>query len=139
VYLAAGLISLVRIGLPRLRLRVDGAVLRQTHRSLHVCNMRTYGKGWAMAPAAHHQSGLLHYQARKRGDLVSFLLHILAAARCRPAPAFVSTYGGGAPLRMEADRPVPVQIDGDDAGDATRLELRIRPAAALMVAPAGKQ
>jgi len=136
VYVTAGLIAFVRIGLPRLRLWVDGAFLSQAHRSLHVCNMRTYSKGWAMAPAAHHQSGLFHYQARKRGDLVSFILHLLAAARRRPAPGFVSTYGGGAPLRMEANRPVPVQIDGDDAGDATQLELRILPAAALIVAPA---
>jgi len=135
VYVVAGLLAACRVGLGRLRLLADGTEAARRYCAAIVCNFRTYGKGWTMAPDASFQSGRLHHQARFRGFAPFVVLQVLAAMRGRRAPRFVSDYGDGEVVRIESERPMPMQIDGDFRGYVTELDLEVRPGAVRILAP----
>ena len=135
-YFAAGLAALEIRRPSQLDVRVDGAGLPRRYCAALVSNYRCYGKGWAMAPDARFDSGLLHYQMRKRFGFPFVALQLIAAMRRRPVPAFVSDLGTGRRVTIRADRPFPVHADGDFRGYYRELELRIEPAAASILAPA---
>jgi diacylglycerol kinase family enzyme len=97
--------------------------------------VRTYAKGWSVTPRAHHESGKLDYQGRKRALFPWVVWHLCAAAVRKHTPAFISDYGTGARIVLEAEEPVPVQVDGDFRGFEKRLELGVLPAAVKIVAP----
>ena len=135
VYAAAGLLAALRPGLRRIRLHVDGVAQETAYCAAYFCNLRTYGKGMAMAPDAHATSGLIHYQARKRWSLPFLAWHLWAALRGRRSPRFLSDYGCATRIEVRADVPVPVEIDGDYCGSMRSLELRVEPRAVRILAP----
>ena len=135
VYFIAGVLAVFRLHPRQLRLAVDARQRSQLFRAALVCNTRTYGKGWSMAPRASASSGQLEVQARKRSLLPWLLWHLLAAMFSRASPRFISGYFNAASVKIEAERAFPVQIDGDDRGDATHLELSLRSSPALIVVP----
>lgn len=136
LYFVVGSAAFLRIRPPHLRLTVDGGTLESTFPAALLCNLRTYAKHWAMAPDAHCQSGQLHYQARKRSLLPFMIWHLGAAALGEKSPAFISDYGAGSKLVVEAEKPLPVQVDGDFRGYLTRIELEIHPSAIEILTPA---
>jgi diacylglycerol kinase family enzyme len=89
----------------------------------------------AMAPSAHPDSGLVHYQARKRWALPFLAWHLICAQLQREVPRFISDYGAANRVAVEGDQPFPVQIDGDYWGQVRGLEVEILPAAARIIAP----
>lgn len=138
LYVVAGLWAFARDrgrGASRLLVRTDGKARVRVYRAVIVANFRTYAKGWSMVPAAHFQSGSLHFQARRRSLLPAMLWHLGAAMLERRAPPFVSDYGQGDVLRLESEHPFPYQLDGDYQGRVTRLDLHIRPAAVSVLVP----
>jgi len=135
-YFACGIAALCTWPAARLRMHVDGEAAALPYRAALVANLPTYGKDWSMVPDALFDDGRLHYQARKRAGVPFVALQLLAGMLRRRAPHFVSDYGAGAHIVIEADRPVPVHVDGDFRGFETALELRIRPGAARFLAPA---
>jgi undecaprenyl-diphosphatase len=134
-YGVAGLIAALQPHPPRLRLAADGERLAPCFRGLHLCNLRTYGKGMTMAPAAHPTSALIHYQARKRAAPPFLAWHLIAAQLGREVPACVSDYGAARRLAVTGAGAFPVQLDGDHWGSARELEVEILPAAVRIVAP----
>lgn len=134
-YAVVGVLAMLRLRWPRFSVRADGQRLDRVFYGAHVCNCRTYAKGWSMTPDADSRSGWLHYQLRKR-SLIPFLVwHLLAAMLRRKAPRFISSYGTARKICVEGERPFGVQVDGDHRGTMQRLELEIRPAAARMLVP----
>jgi diacylglycerol kinase (ATP) len=134
-YLACGLVALLEWRPPRFRVTVDGEQLEQDFRGFHVCNFKTYAKGMSVTPDAHFQSGRLHYQARKRGTPLAVAWHIGAAALGVKVPRWISSYGEGHGVGVQSTRPFPLQIDGDFKGEATHLEVGVRPRAASILVP----
>ncbi len=130
LWLFAGLRALFVRPRIRTRILVDGHPLPGTYPAAVVANFSCYGKGWAAVPQADATSGKLHYQARKRAGPLWVAWQLLAAFRKRQLPAFVSDYGEGSCIELRADRPFPVQVDGDAHEPRDAIRVQVRPAAA---------
>jgi diacylglycerol kinase family enzyme len=134
-YVVAGLLALFVRRRDHLQIEVDGRPGTRSYCAALIANFRCYGKGWSMVPDADCASGRLHFQARKRFGFPFVAWQLLAAFARRAVPRFVSDYGEGRTVTVHADRPFRVQIDGDDRGAFTRIEIEVDPGAALIVAP----
>jgi diacylglycerol kinase (ATP) len=134
-YVLTGLLAALQLRPPGLQLRADGRGLAPRYRALQLCNLRTYGKGMAMAPDAHPASALLHYQARKRAFLPLIAWQLIAAQLGRRAPRFISDYGSATRLAVSSDQAFQAQIDGDYWGRIDQLEVEILPAAVRIITP----
>jgi diacylglycerol kinase family enzyme len=138
-YAAAGLVAAFHVRPPRFRLTCDGKMQTHHYCAALFCNVRNYGKGWAMAPEAHFQSGKLHFQARKRSSPLFLAWHVAAAALQKKSPRLISDYGTGEYLVVECERSFPVQADGDFKGYFKRLELSLDAAAVRILVPRARQ
>jgi diacylglycerol kinase (ATP) len=138
-YAAAGLAAAFQVRPPRFRLTCNGKMHTHRYCAALFCNVRTYGKGWAMAPEAHFQSGKLHFQARKRSSPLFLAWHVAAAALRKRSPRLISDYGSGEYLVVECEHPFPVQADGDFKGYFKRLELSLDAAAVRILVPRPRQ
>jgi diacylglycerol kinase (ATP) len=136
VYLICGLLALLRRGPQHLEIEVDGEPLEPHFRAIHVSNFRTYGKAMYVTPDAHHQSGRLHYQARRRVAWPALALHLGAASLGRPAPGWISSYGDGSRIRIVSPTPIPLQVDGDAHPPIEELEVEILPGGVKIIVPA---
>jgi len=136
VYLICGLLALLRRGPRALEIEVDGEPLDPHFRAIHVSNFRTYGKAMCVTPDAHHQSGRLHYQARRRVAWPALALHLGAASLGRPAPGWISSYGDGSRIRIVSPTPIPLQVDGDAHPPIEELEVEILPGGVKIIVPA---
>ncbi len=135
IYLLAGIPALFRLRPNRVRLRVDGALLRRPYPSVVVCNTETYGLGWAMTPGASVESGELDYQANRR-SAPWFVLWTLGAAILRGRlPGAIAEYGRGTVLRIESDTPFRWQVDGDPMPPARCLDIGVLPSYAWILVP----
>jgi diacylglycerol kinase family enzyme len=134
-YLVAGLMALFVFRRDRLQLVVDGASGPRRYCAAMIANFRCYGKGWTMVPDADATSGRLHFQARKRFGFPFVAWQLIAAFVHGRLPGFISDYGEGRRIQIRADRPFPVQIDGDDRGSFAELEVEIDPGAARFIVP----
>ena len=119
---------------PALRVTVDGAPAGAATLAV-ICNTANYGGVFTLVPGADPGDGLLDaclIDARRRR---SFFRYLWGAWRgSLPRQGDVATARGRA-FRVEADRPVPVQVDGDPFG-STPLEVTLRPGAAQVLVPA---
>ena len=88
-----------------------------------------------MTPEAHFQSGRIHFQGRFRSLFIFVAWQVVAALCGRPSPSFISDYGDGDTIRLEGEKPFPIQVDGDFRGYATELSVSVRPGAARIVVP----
>jgi diacylglycerol kinase family enzyme len=134
-YVLAGLAAVFVWPLVRIRITADGRAVGPLYCAAQIANFRCYGKGWSMVPDAHRASGRLHFQARKRAGPFFILWQLFAARFRRRTPRFISDHGDGTRLVVQADRPFPVQVDGDDWGSFTRIEIEIEPGAARVLSP----
>jgi diacylglycerol kinase family enzyme len=134
LYLLAGLASLVELRPPRFALTVDGVTRDARYCSAVFANMECYAKGWAMAPGARPDDGLLDYAARRTAGPHAAAWALCGAARKRRVGS--TDYGRARRIVLEAERPVPWQADGDPMGETRRLEVDVRPGALAIVAPA---
>jgi diacylglycerol kinase family enzyme len=87
---------------------------------------------WKVAPRAHPGDGLVDVLDGRLGlDDRLKARRRLPAGDHLPHPAISVTRA--AALRIELDRPLPVRLDGQPAGPATRIELRVEPDALIVV------
>jgi diacylglycerol kinase (ATP) len=118
---------------PSLRVTVDGAASPAATLAV-VCNTANYGGLFTLVPGADPGDGALDVfllDARRRR---SFFRYLWGAWRgTLPGQRDAATSRGRA-VRIEADRPVPVQVDGDPFG-TTPLDVSIRPGAARVLVP----
>lgn len=81
-----------------------------------VGNVPEYGTGFAMLPDAQSNDGLLDLCAlpcRSRSEMIKLFLHAAAAEHMNQEGAL---YMKARRIRIESDRPVAVQVDGEAAG-----------------------
>jgi YegS/Rv2252/BmrU family lipid kinase len=116
-----------------LRVTVDGVPAAAATLAV-VCNTANYGGLFTLVPGADPGDGFLDaclVDARRRR---SFFRYLWGAWRgTLPEQGDVAT-ARGRTVRVEADRPVPVQVDGDPFG-TTPLVATLRPGAARVLVP----
>lgn len=137
VYVVAGLLALFVRRRDQLQVEVDGRPPSRTYCATLIANFRCYGKGWSMVPDADCASGRLHFQARKRFGVPFLACQLGAALLSRRSPRFVSDYADGRRIVVRAERPFRVQVDGDDHGFMSQVEVEVDPGAAFIIAPSG--
>ncbi len=133
LYVAGFLRAWGRLGARELRVR--GAELDASATHLWVCNTRCYSKGWAMAPEARADDGLLDVHACSvDGRWTALQLYGSALLR-RRMPAAKSHYARAASWKLEAPRPFRWQLDGDPQPSTRALDVRVSPAHFKLVCP----
>ena len=135
LYGISGFAAALRPRQERFGVEVDGASLGDRYCAAWVCNLRTYGKGMAVTPDAHRSTGRLHIQARKRAAAPFLLWQLGSALRGTETPGFIADYADGTVVRLTSERPVAVEVEGDDRGWTTTLTLTVQPAAIRIFAP----
>jgi len=121
-----------------LRVYADGQVIERVAAAI-VCNSRPYtflgDRMFDVCPRADIEKGLDATVVRTIA--IPTILRVVIAAfgsgdfnKIRKANAFHDLDG----LRVEADRPVPVQVDGDYAGTASTVEFESVPRALAVIA-----
>lgn len=126
--------SLQNYPYPQLRVWLDDASEPLEARELLVSNLPAYALGLKFAADADGSDGLLNVRLLRYGSafqMVRYLYNVIVG-KLENLPDVVSTTARR--IRIEADAPVPVQIDGDPAGE-TPAEIRILPAALTLFIP----
>jgi len=133
-YVAAGIARLIRCRPWRLRLAWEQGELSVEALMLVAANTARYTYGWSIAPQARCDDGLLDvvvFGVRRAVDVPAHVVGVLTG-RHGQHPAVVTLRAQR--LRVECDRPLPLQIDGDLAG-AAPVEIEAVPGALRVLAP----
>lgn len=116
-----------------LRTTVDGSPAAAATTAV-VCNTANWGGLFTLVPGADPGDGALDAFLLDARSRRSFFRYIWGAWRgTLPRHRDVATVRGRV-FRVEADRAVPVEVDGDPFG-ATPMEVTVRPAAAKVLVP----
>ena len=99
-------------------------------------NLPQYARGLRFAPAAVGTDGLLDVCAFGRGSLGAHLWHVLGVIAGQQGRLKDCTMRQAARLRIEADAPVPYQIDGD-LGGWLPVDVEILPGRMRLLVPTG--
>ena len=117
---------------PHLKVTVDGT---EAHGAVVVvANTRTYGGLFWAADRAEVDSGYLDVVVLPRDSLWAVVRYLWAGWHHRLSRLGEVTYLRGTRIRIEADRPVPVQLDGDLAG-TTPVTMSVRPRCLPVLVP----
>lgn len=119
---------------PELRVTVDDEPVSRSARLVEVVNLPAYALGLPIAAGARGDDGKLDLRLFERGEafqMVRYLCNV-ALGTHEQLPDVVSRLAKR--VRIDADRPVPVQADGDPAG-FTPVEIRLEPGALEVFAP----
>jgi len=124
--------------LPRARIQVDGEEVYAGPLLLAAAmNSATYGGGFPIAPMARPDDGrieLVWAGAFSRAGVLGILPRLIAG-RHLSDPRI--GHRGGVHLRIDFDRPVPLQSDGEVLPEREAFEVRIEPAALPIAADPG--
>jgi diacylglycerol kinase family enzyme len=104
-------------------------------RAAVIANTRCYAKGWAMAPGARMDDGLLDVVGRRKSGAGVFLRSAYAAARQRRAPTAFSCYGRGQRFVLYGQEPLTVQADGDPMPAGQWMEIDLLPERLSLITP----
>jgi diacylglycerol kinase family enzyme len=99
-----------------------------------IANAPEYGLGFPLLPEAKSDDGLLDVcvlACRDRGEMLSLLLSAAAGEHMNAEGA---RYEKGVRIGVTAERPVPVQVDGE-AGGFTPLEVELLPVKVPFIVP----
>jgi YegS/Rv2252/BmrU family lipid kinase len=133
-YLVSGLRHL-RDPVMRLRLRVDdGPPLRRSARTVVVGNVGQLEGGLELLPDAVADDGLLDVVVVAPRTLRDWLRVAYRIARHRRHDRHVERFRG-ATVSIEADRPVPRQMDGEVISEGHRIDIRVEPGALIVRVP----
>jgi YegS/Rv2252/BmrU family lipid kinase len=133
-YLVSGLRHL-RDPVMRVRLRVDdGPPLRRSARTVVVGNVGQLEGGLELLPDAVADDGLLDVVVVAPRTLRDWLRVAYRIARHRRHDRHVERFRG-ATVSIEADRPVPRQMDGEVIGESHRIDIRVDPGALVVRVP----
>lgn len=122
---------------PELRLTVDGASSPQIARLAVVVNIPAYALGLPVAQSAVGDDGQLDLRLFEQGSAFQMIWYLcnLALGTHERLPDVISRPARR--VRIESDRPVPLQADGDPAG-FTPADISVLPGALQVYCPAGE-
>ena len=126
--------SLRKYQYPSMRLYIDGSDVPITARLSVLVNIPGYAMGLRVADSAQGDDGLLDLRLFERGSTFQMFRYIYkvftnAHERLKDVQSLRASR-----VRIEADDPVPIQIDGDPVG-WTPAEVRVLPAALEVFVP----
>lgn len=137
-YVTAGLQALVHYKPSQFHLCVDGIDLSLPAWLVIVGNAGSYTYQFAMAPDARMDDGMLDICLFAERTALDRITQIGAAMIGQHVHHPNVSYLRARRLRVEADPPVPLQLDGDAAGTSP-VDISIRPAALSIIVPASRQ
>lgn len=121
---------------PDLRIRLDDDSQTYAAKLVMVVNINAYALGIQPAKSARDNDGSLQVLLFERGSTFQMLRYFYKVMRgTHETLADIRTLRASR-IHVESDVAVPVQIDGDPAG-MTPVDIRVLPAAARIIAPAG--
>ena len=133
-YIAAGLVRALSYRPAPIRLSWDDGALTATALMLVAANTAHYTYRWRIAPDARPDDGLLDIVVFRCRGALDPPAHVLGALtglhQLHPGVVTLRTRRA----RVECDRPLPLQIDGDPAG-AAPVEMEIVPRALRVLTP----
>ena len=117
------------------RITVDGRTFRRLAKTVLIANMGRITGGVQLVPEAAPATGRLEVavlRARTVWDLLRVAVNALVGARSSRSLLEIHH---GSHIVIETRRPQPVQVDGNDIGSTSRLEIVIEPGALQLVRP----
>ena len=131
-YLWPILRTLVHYDPPRLRIRVDNQTVNGS--LVVVSNSRHYGGLFSVTDRAICDSGQLDVVVFPSACTSELMRYVIAARRRRVSQLPRVPYLTGRQVQIEADEPVPIEVDGDFAG-TTPAHMTIQPVAVSILVP----
>jgi YegS/Rv2252/BmrU family lipid kinase len=135
-YVLPAAIAMGRYDFAPLHVEVDGQpVFGPAPAMVFVGNVREYGAGFPVLTRAQSDDRLLDVcvlPCRERGDLVDLLIHTAFGEHVN---RYGVVYRKARQIRVTAERPVAVQVDGDPAGH-TPAEIALLPRPVPFIVPA---
>jgi YegS/Rv2252/BmrU family lipid kinase len=105
-----------RYDFPVLEARVDGEEAPRPACLAYACNTRNYGGWFTLAPRARPDDGRLDFLVVREGRSRNYVRWILGAL-LGTLPGYREVdYFRGRRIRIESEKPVPYQVDGDPGG-----------------------
>ena len=128
----------LRHGFPALRVRADDEEVYAGPGLVFVGNMARYALGLRILARARWNDGLLDLCVYPCSSRAGLLRHALHTAGRRHLEKERTIYRQCRWVRVTAEEPVPVQLDGD-AADGLPIDIRVWPGALRVLLPAGPQ
>lgn len=117
-----------------MRVELDGEALPQPYHWVLVSNVIGYGGLFRLSPRRRLDDGLWEVYLFPRGSRWALLCYALRAillglpgGDCRMRQA--------RRVRLLADAPLPIEVDGDYAGEATEIEIEVQPGPYTLLLP----
>jgi diacylglycerol kinase (ATP) len=112
---------------------IDGREIRRNAQTVLIANLGRITAGLELVPGADPDDGLLEVaivRTRRIRDVAAVALGALLGL---PRRVDLLEIHQGRNIVIETVRPQPVQLDGNEAGRTSRLEIRVEPAALQLV------
>lgn len=119
-------------GYPRVTLEADGRVVEGAHALAF--NIPQYACRLPFVPGARADDGLLHWVVFQKPGALSLAGYLAAVALKRHRKLRSVVTGTARHIRLTAEQPTAVQIDGDPSGK-TPVDIDIAPQAARIIVP----
>jgi diacylglycerol kinase family enzyme len=120
-------------------LTIDGKRLYRYGQTVLVANLGRITAGLELVPGSDPDDGLLDVAILRTYRVRDLVMLALRAIAGRPRGDDLLEIHHGRHVIVETVRPQPIQIDGDEMGSTTRLEVTIEPKGLLLVRPAPGQ
>jgi diacylglycerol kinase (ATP) len=115
---------------------IDGKRIRRRGQTVLVANLGRITAGLELVPGSDPSDGLLEVAILKSQQLTDLARMGWRMIRGERRPRDVLEVHRGRHILVEAERPLPVQFDGESAGRTARLEVEAVPGALKVVRPA---
>lgn len=119
---------------PPLRIRVDGEPVEPTPTWAFVFNVPRYAMNLQIVPEAKADDGLLDVRTFRRGNLFHGLRYLSSVVLRLHRWLQDAAYRQARKIEIDSDEPVPVQLDGDPAGN-TPVTIEVIPRRLRVFAP----
>lgn len=117
------------------RITIDGHRIRRRAHTVLVANLGRVTGGVELVPGTAPQGGSLQVAILRARGLWNLARVALAAVLGDAPTTSLLEIRRGRKIRIETSRPQPVQLDGNEAGQATVLEIEVEPGALQLVRP----
>ncbi len=119
---------------PPLKILADGEVLRPAPTWAFVFNVPRYAMNLQIVPEANATDGLLDLRTFRKGNLFHGLRYLGSVVLRLHRWLQDATYRQARKIEIDSDEPVPLQLDGDPAGN-TPVTIEILPGRLRILAP----
>jgi YegS/Rv2252/BmrU family lipid kinase len=118
-------------------LRIDGRRLRRRAKSVIVANLGRITGGLQVIPDTHPRDGFLEVAILRAERLIDFAGLLWGALRGKMREDPRLEIFRGREIVVETAQPQALQLDGNEAGETRRAEIRVLPRALHVVLPSG--